>query len=111
MARTSTMPTTRPAPRRAVLTVDADERVIVTACEGTGPYTLTVRQVTWRDRLRWRLAARVRRITGPITRRTKAWQDSRCDESGCWRKADPDTDENFYCQRHGGIARSADEAI
>jgi hypothetical protein len=111
MARMSTMTALEPTPRRAVLILGDTDTVLVARCTGTGPFTLTVRRVNRWDRLWWRIRARWRRMFGPVARRVQARRLSRCDEPGCRRRADPDTELNFYCARHGGMARSADEAI
>jgi hypothetical protein len=102
MARTSTMSTTGPAPRRTVIDLDAgspcEDRVLVLACRGTGPYTLTVRPVHRWDRLRWWLRALWRRLVQPITKPVADWWWSRCDQPWCWRE-----EIDGYCLRHIGL--------
>jgi hypothetical protein len=95
MARTSAMAVTGPVPRRTVLSIDDADRVLVLACKGAGPYTLTVRQVNRWDRLRWRLRALWRRLVRPITKPVADWWWSRCEQPWCWRE---EIDE--YCLRH-----------
>lgn len=110
MGRAGTMTVSYPIPRRKLLLINHSERVVVVRCAGSGPFTLTVRQVNRLDRVRWWLAVFLRRLAAPVARRLSAWRLSRCDEHRCWRRADPDTEENFYCERHGGLARSLGEA-
>lgn len=88
---TSTMTTSSPARRGTWLRLDDTEVVIVRACTGAGPWTLTVRPVRQYDhwtawvRAQWR-------------RPRQWWFNTRClpDDAWCWRKATAD----YLCDRH-----------
>jgi hypothetical protein len=86
--------------RKSILQVDTGrsaDLVKVKACAGTGPYTVTVRPVTWLDRAWMRLGAYVRRPW----RAVRHWRLTRCDARFCWRpERFVDADWNGYCGRH-----------
>lgn len=82
--RTLTLTVSIPFPRRAAILVD-DLPLRVLKTTGTGPYTLTVRPVTWFDRflssLRYRL--------GTPRRTFRRWQEARWDRQDAKEHGQP----------------------
>jgi hypothetical protein len=86
-----TLTTTDPVSPGTWLQLPGERLLKVTRCTGQGPFTLTLRHVTWWDRFRMRMWARKRRLRN-------WWLETRClpDHGWCWRKATADS----LCDRH-----------
>lgn len=103
----STLTMTAPADRGTVLRIDSGrnaESVKVRRCVGAGPYTVTVRKVTWLDRAWWRITAWL----GWPRRLVREWWLHRCDRRWCLRGYSVvDGEYDGWCWRHADTALAA----